>query len=580
MTSYDNEYNRSLRRKVMGLDVANIGNDKIQAAKTPLRQGGAGKKQRRKDASVLEDVDFRQRGLQGQGFFDDVLSGLSKAGQVANASLDLYDKFNKVTGSKGMGMSGGVRRGAELSDVMAPQGRTGQMLASVPRSKKGSALLAGSGKLKGGEKMTGDNYTPNWRKIEAEQAKDGFIGAGDYMEGGDFFSDLLSGVNSVANVVKPIAQIAGRFGAGQSGGRRKKQSKQSRENERLAMKIAQLQGKGPISDLGIPGVSQIAGLFGLGQSGAGAGTYGMPELLGMEGSGPISDLGIPGLSQIAGLFGLGMSGGDVPGADDPAFRTPAPQAMSEKLATAFLGGRHPSKVSKAEKKMLFLKALADAKMHHELANMMKSKGRGLSGGAVPLMCGLGLSGGDFFNDLIGTIGNVAQTAAHVAPLFGLGEMDGGAYQPMQGHGLTDMPALNATPSRYSYGKMGNIAGMANGAGKPSKKKMQGGYLQPPPTQVGVSMSGMGQDSESDSDEESEGEMEGGDFFNDLIGTIGNVAQTAAHVAPLFGLGESDREVGAGKGGKSAWINHVKAYQSKHGCSYKDALKRAAASYRK
>jgi hypothetical protein len=386
-------------------------------------------------------------------------------------------------------------------------------------------------------------------------------------------------------VVKPIAQIAGKFGAGESGGRRKKQSKQSRENERLAMKIAQLQGRGPISDLGLPGISQIAGLFGLGQSGAGAGTYGMPELLGMEGSGPISDLCIPGLSQVACLFGLGMSGGAIEdGAQDPAFKTPAPQAMSEKLATAFLGGRHPSKVSKAEKKMLFLKALADAKMHHELANMMKSKGRGLSGGAVPLMCGLGLSGGDFFNDLIGTIGNVAQTAAHVAPLFGLGEMDGGAYQPMAGGGLTDMPALNATPSRYSYGKMGNIAGMANGAGKPSKKKMQGGYLQPPPTQVGVSMSGMGQD--SDSDEESEGEMEGGDFFNDLIGTIGNVAQTAAHVAPLFGLGESDREVGAGKlhivhgGGKSSWINHVKAYQQKHGCSYKDALKRAAASYRK
>jgi len=551
MTSYDNEYNRSLRRKVMGLDVANIGNDKMNAAKTPLHQGGAGKKQRRKDASVLEDVDFRQRGLKGQGFFDDVLSGLSKAGQVANASLDLYDKFNKVTGSKGMGMSGGVRRGAELSDVMAPQGETGRMLARVPRSKKGSALLAGSGKLRGGERMTGDNFTPSWRQIEAEQAKDGFIGAGEDMEGGDFFGDLLSGINSVANVVKPIAQIAGKFGAGESGGRRKKQSKQSRENERLAMKIAQLQGRG-------------------------AGTYGMPALLGMEGSGPISDLGIPGLSQIAGLFGLGMSGGAIEdGAQDPAFKTPAPQAMSEKLATAFLGGRHPSKVSKAEKKMLFLKALADAKMHHELANMMKSKGRGLSGGAVPLMCGLGLSGGDFFGDLIGTIGNVAQTAAHVAPLFGLGEMDGGAYQPMAGGGLTDMPALNATPSRYSYGKMGNIAGMANGAGKPSKKKMQGGYLQPPPTQVGVSMSGMGQD--SDSDEESEGEMEGGDFFNDLIGTIGNVAQTAAHVAPLFGLGESDREVG---GGKSSWISHVKAYQQKHGCSYKDALKRAAASYRK
>ena len=514
MTAYDNDYNRSLRRKVMALDVANIGNDKFQAAKTPLHQGGAGrhKDRKRREASMLEDVDFRQHGLRGTGFFDDLLSGLNTAAGVANQSLDLYDKTKKVFGSKGMGMSGGVRRGAELSDVSRPQGLTGQMLARAPVAKgnrKGSALLAGSGKgtLRGGERMTGDNYTPNWKQIEAEQAKSGFIG---------------------------------------NGGRRKK-------GERLAMKIAELQGKG-------------------------AGTYGMPALLGMEGSGPISDLGIPGLSQIASLFGLGVSGGNAPGADDPAFRTPAPKAMPEALASAFLGGRHPSQVNKEEKKMLFFKALADAKLHHELAKMMKH-GKGLSGGAAPLLCGLGLSGGDFFNDLIGTIGNVAQTAAHVAPLFGLGnEVErevGGAYQPMQGTGLTDMPSVNATPVRYSYGKMANVAGMANGAGKPrnmAAKKIRGGYLQPPPTQVGVSMSGMGQDSDEESDQ-SEGEMEGGDFFNDLIGTIGKVAQTAAHVAPLFGLGES----GAGHSG---WISHVKAYQQKHKCSYKDALKRAGASYHK
>jgi hypothetical protein len=564
MTSYDNEYNRSLRNRVMGLDVANIGNDKMQASKTPLRQGGAGKKQRRKDASLLDDVDFRQGGLQGQGFFDDLLDGLKKGAEVANTSLDLYNKVGQTFGKKGMGMSGGVRRGAELSDAMAPQGVTGKMLARAPiakGSRKGSALLAGSG-MRGGY---GDssNYEPNWRKIEAAQAKDGFIGAGDSdgeMEGGDFFSDLLSGINSVAGVVGPIAQIAGKFGAGQSGGKKLSKAQQ----QRLAMKIAQLQGRG-------------------------AGTYGMPELLGMEGSGPISDLGIPGLSQIAGLFGLGMSGGALDdGAQDPAFKTPAPamkqDAAAQALASAFLGGRHPSKVSKAEKKMLFMKALADAKMHHELGNMMQ--GRGMSGGAAPLMCGLGLSGGDFFSDLLGTIGKVGQTALQVAPLFGLGDVRevGGAYQPMQGSGLTDMPALNATPSRYSYGKMGNIAGMANGAGMPAKakkKQIKGGYLPAPPTQVGVSMSGMGQDSDSEDEE-----MEGGDFFNDLVGTIGNVAQTAGHLMPLFGLGEQDREVGAGKlhivhgGGKSGWINHVKAYAAKHNCSYKDALKRAAASYRK
>jgi len=160
---------------------------------------------------------------------------------------------------------------------------------------------------------------------------------------------------------------------------------------------------------------------------------------------------------------------------------------------------------------------------------------------------------------------VGQPFMQIASKFGAGEGEdsederevGGAYRPMQGHGLTDMPALNATPSRYSYGKMANIAGMANGAGKPSKtpknKIIKGGYLQPPPTQVGVSMSGMGShESDAESDEE---DMEGG---ND------------------------DRQVGCGvSGGKSkmSWINHVKAYQKKHGCSYKEALKRAGASYR-
>jgi hypothetical protein len=214
--------------------------------------------------------------------------------------------------------------------------------------------------------------------------------------------------------------------------------------------------------------------------------------------------------------------------------------------------------------MLFMKALADAKMHHELGKMMR-RGKGVSGGMynkaaygeMPLLTGLGLSGGDFFSDLIGTIGNVAQVAQplmQVASRFGAGQ-SGGAYQPMQGHGLTDMPALNATPVRYSYGKMGNIAGMANGAGRPTNKKVSGGYLPPPPTQVGVSMSGMGShsDEESESDEE---EMQGGE--------------------------DDSRQVGCGvSGGKSkmSWVNHCKAYAKAHGCSYKDALKRAGASYR-
>lgn len=39
-------------------------------------------------------------------------------------------------------------------------------------------------------------------------------------------------------------------------------------------------------------------------------------------------------------------------------------------------------------------------------------------------------------------------------------------------------------------------------------------------------------------------------------------------------------VGGRRGGASAWITHVKAYASKHGVSFKDALKSAGATYRK
>nr|WPF46441.1 MAG: hypothetical protein [Lake Baikal virophage 2] len=556
MTSYDNEYNRAVRNRVMSLDVANMRNDKQQANSTNAMHGGdydgsgKNKDRRRREAAVLDDYDFRQHGMKGQGFMDDLLSGLNTAAGVANQSLDLYDKVKKITGSKGMGMSGGVRRGAEMSDVARPQGRTGQMLAVAPivkGSRKGSALLAGSG-MRGGDRMTGDNYTPSWRQIEAEQAKSGFIGAGE------------SGGRRQSRLASQIAQLQGRRGAGANTyGMPALLGMEGGDDD--------LEGGDFFSDFadgfkkGFTGTLDVAGkllpfahLVGLGESGAGESGGRRRRRRGgqeMQGEGPISDLGIPGLSQIAGLFGLGVSGGA-----DPAFQIAVPPPASDAIVSAFLGGRHPSKVSKEEKKMLFMKALADAKLHHELGDMMKMQASGMSGGmynkaAYPMLNGMGLSGGDFFSDLLGTVGKVAQIAG---PIMNIASKFGAGDESMSGGGLTDMPALNAKPVRYSYGKMGNIAGMANGAGMPPKRKaLKGGYLQPPPTQVGVSMSGMGHDDDYSSSS-SEDDMEGGQ--------------------------QEMRAVGSGvSGGKMSWINHVKSYAKSHNCSYKDALKRAGASYR-
>ena len=204
----------------------------------------------------------------------------------------------------------------------------------------------------------------------------------------------------------------------------------------------------------------------------------------------------------------------------------------------FLGGRHPSTVPKAEKKMLFLKALADAKLHQELAKQLR--GKGASGGA--LLKGLGLSGGDFWSDFAdgfkqgftGTL-NVAKQALPFLPLLGLGE-SGGA---MSGCGRTDYDN-SSTAGQFSYGQMGDTAGKANG-GVGGSRPMQGHgehNLKLKPQMKGCSLSG----------------------FGDLNREVG---------------GKRPRSAPAG-----GWIAHVKAYAKQHGCSYKEALKRAGATYKK
>jgi hypothetical protein len=370
--------------------------------------------------------------------------------------------------------------------------------------------------------------------VRALKKNRGLIGKG-------FFDDFLSGIKSVGDVIGAVAPHVetgmkiydkfGKKGSGMSGGNRG------------------LEGEGFFDDV-LSGIKQVGDIVGavaphvetgmkiydkFGKKGSGklqiihgggANQYDMPELLGMEGNGMSGgDLG-----QIATAMGLGMSGG----ADYSAQE----EGISEPLATMFLGGRHPSTVPKAEKKMLFLKALADAKLHQELGRQLR--GKGMSGGA--LLKGLGLSGGDFWSDFAdgfkqgftGTM-NVAQQALPFLPLLGLGE-SGGA---MSGCGRTDYDN-SSTAGQYSYGNLGDTAGKANG-GVGGQRPMQGfgeHNLKLKPQMKGCSLSG----------------------FGDLNREVG---------------GKRPRSAPAG-----GWIAHVKAYAKSHGCSYKDALKRASATYRK
>jgi hypothetical protein len=46
------------------------------------------------------------------------------------------------------------------------------------------------------------------------------------------------------------------------------------------------------------------------------------------------------------------------------------------------------------------------------------------------------------------------------------------------------------------------------------------------------------------------------------------------------FGKGKKKVKGGCGTCTPWITHVKAYQSKHGCSYKEALSQASKTYHK
>ena len=649
MTSYNNDYNRNLASRQRALDYANIANDKYEAHEDDALHGGKRRSRRKITDEDLKDIDFRTYGkgvatMEGEGLkedFDDALKWIGDKAEKIGKIVETGSKIHGlITGKKkddtpqgmpympyrpyGYGLSGGAmhggsERGAELADILNPAGspyvpgikNAGSVVYNAPRvitglgKKKGRIGLAypsppGLNVVGSDLRMKGSNYSPSWHQIQAEQAKDGFIGNG--MSGGDFLGDLGNIAQSVApflpllglgrngdaddisfkggdffsdlgNVAQTVAPFLPLLGLGKNVRKGSKEARRFIALVRAMKKNKGLVGKGFFDDFlsGLKQVGDVVGAVaphvetgmkiydkfkGKGMSGGmtheqdmnmadamgdifsgegkltithggGAGQYDMPELLGMEGNGMSGgDLG-----QIATAMGLGMSGGADYGAEE--------EGISEPLATMFLGGRHPSSVPKSEKKMLFLKALADAKLHQELAKQLR--GKGASGGA--LLKGLGLSGGDFWSDFAdgfkqgftGTL-NVAIQALPFLPLLGLGE-SGGA---MEGCGRTDYDN-SSTAGQFSYGQMGDTAGKANG-GVGGSRPMQGfgeHNLKLKPQMKGCSLSG---------------------------------------------FGDMSREVGGAKRRRSApaggWIAHVKAYAKQHGCSYKEALKRAGATYKK
>jgi hypothetical protein len=380
----------------------------------------------------------RGKGASGAGFFDDVLGGLSKVGQVAGQvlpvaaqGLDLYNKFNK-----GKGMSGGGRKrgdGAGVYGMPELLGRTTQVLEGrggtdgFPSGFKDNKPLSMAGGRRGGAVPLKQQLVGI---LDDRTLGNGQSGGG--MSGGDFWSDFGDGFMSV---IKPVSQVVGAIapflGAGQSGGRHKLKLKPemygtsmtgsgtsggkrphlvkgSAEAKAYMASIRRKKGKG-LSGGGImePAVSGEVGQprYSYGQmadtagksnvgSGGGRGRKGR----GMSG-GALSYEGNMAMADAMGdiFSGMGTSGGvrqvgcGYSGGNDGVSSELSLSSAAIPLQEAFLGGRRVQDVPRDEKLMLMKKALADYAMIKQFKKHLNAR---QGGGKLMITHGAGMSGGD------------------------------------------------------------------------------------------------------------------------------------------------------------------------------------------
>ena len=367
MTSYDTTYNRDLARSQRLYDYANIKNDTLNYNMGPTHQGG---------------------GMSG---------GADMMGRP----------FSDV--AKGMGYSGGVRRGAEFADMASPSGQ----FSVVPgRQKANGSGMSGAG-ASGGKR-------PHLVKGSAEakaymasiRKKKSGNGAGVYG-----MPELLGRTTQV---------LEGRGGTdGFPSG--------FKDNKPLSM------AGGGASGGAVPLKQQLRGILddrttGRGQSGGG-----------LSGGDFWSDFGdgfmsvMKPVSQVVGavlpFLGAGEEGCGMSGGNDGIASELSLMSGSTPLAQAFLGGRRPEDVPNDEKLMLMKKALADYaimkqfKKHYHAAQgrgkLTITHGAGMSGGdeglansSMPM--GMGMSGGGASGGALSYEGNMAMADAMGDIFSGMG----------------------------------------------------------------------------------------------------------------------------------------------------------------
>lgn len=414
------------------------------------------------------------KGASGAGFFDDVLGGLSKVGQIAGQVLPVasqgYDLYKKV---KGKGMSGGSGDVYGMPELL---GRTTQVLEGrggtdgFPSGFKDNKPLSMAGGRRG-RGMSGGAVPLKSQLVgilDDRTLGNGQSGGG--MSGGDFWSDFGDGFMSV---IKPVSQVVGAIapflGAGQSGGRHRLKLKPemygtsmtgsgehccdddviggkrphlvkgSAEAKAYMASIRKKKGKG-LSGGGImePAVSaevgqprysygQMADTAGKSNVGSGGGRRGR----GMSG-GALSYQGNMAMADAMGdiFSGMGNSGGRQVGCGYSGGNNGVSSELSLSSAAiplqeAFLGGRRVQDVPRDEKLMLMKKALADYAMMKQFKKHLNARqGGGYSGGNGLAnndmdslvdrdFTGAGMSGGDFWGDL----GGVAQNLLPLLPML-------------------------------------------------------------------------------------------------------------------------------------------------------------------
>jgi hypothetical protein len=421
--------------------------------------------------------------------------------------------------AKGMGYSGGVRRGAEMADMMSPSGQ----FSVVPgRSKATGSGMSGGG-ASGGKR-------PHLVKGSAEakaymasiRKKKSGNGAGVY------------GMPELLGRTTQVLEGKGGTDGFPSG---------FKDNNPLAMAGGRRRGKG-MSGGSVPLDSQLKGILNDRTMGNGMSGGDFWSDLGdgfMSVMKPVSQV----VSTVLPFLGAGESGGSVP--DELSM-----SSASIPLQSAFLGGRHPSSVPRDEKLMLMKKALADFAIQKQFQKHLEaSHGRGMSGGADLANSdldalvdadftgasrkGRGMSGGalsyqgnmamaDAMGDIFAGMGNPRAVGCGQSggkrPHLVKGSAEAKAYMAsirnkkgrgMSGGGIME-PAVSAEVGQphYSYGQMADTAGKSNVGSGGSKPRRGGAHqLLLKPQMYGSSMSGMG--------------MSGGDFWSDLGGVATSLA---------------------------------------------------------